>query len=323
MLLTFITHHYESIEIKQTKKLVCSKSSNTIMLLKVVLSVFLFGFIEVLLLEKVDDQFPYKLLQKPECNSYKGNFTKLTLIVKSAVKNVKRRNAIRETWGNEKQNLPFVNIRTVFNIGYTSLAVMRQKVIQESVNFKDIIESDFEDTYENLTIKTAMGIKWAKRMCESSDFFLFVDDDIYILLSRLVHYIRWSRFDRNTRLYLGHVNWNLHPTRNESNKKAFVSLTDYSEKVYPPYVSGGCVILSRRSLEAMSVGMQQSPFIRFDDVFMGVTAMTMGIHPTHLNEAMSFFKGNFSIFQTAIVVTSFNHKRIRYIRKYLNTRGWH
>ena len=45
---------------------------------------------------------------------------------------------------------------------------------------RDIIVFDFIDHYENLTLKTMMGMKWATEMCPKVQSVLKIDDDMTI-----------------------------------------------------------------------------------------------------------------------------------------------
>ena len=120
------------------------------------------------------------------------NFRSLRVVflIKSAIEDFHRRMAIRNSWGFEKRfsDVPF---RTVFLLGshfedYESKA----KVNAEAVKYKDIVQTEFFDSYYNNTIKTMMGFKWVIKYCLNSKFYMFVDDDIYVSVRNVLRFIR-------------------------------------------------------------------------------------------------------------------------------------
>ena len=112
-------------------------------------------------------------------------------LVKSAISNVKNRNAIRKTWGYEKR-FADVQIRTVFLLGsdVSSESGVQTNIDSENEKYHDIIQGDFIDTYYNNTLKTLMGMKWAAEFCQNSRFYFFVDDDFYVSTRNLLRFLR-------------------------------------------------------------------------------------------------------------------------------------
>lgn len=133
---------------------------------------------------------------KHKCNNADQSIIapRLVFIVKSAMPNFARRNAIRNSWGFEKR-LSDVIIRTVFVLGTSNQATddneSMQKLIDiELENYRDIVQADFIDTYFNNTIKTMMGFRWAIKFCNRSKFYMFVDDDFYVSAKNVLRFIR-------------------------------------------------------------------------------------------------------------------------------------
>ena len=55
-----------------------------------------------------------------------------------------------------------------------------------------IVQGDFDDTYFNNTVKTAMGLRWAVESCARSRFYMFVDDDYYVSNRNVLAYLHNS-----------------------------------------------------------------------------------------------------------------------------------
>jgi hypothetical protein len=89
----------------------------------------------------------------------------LLMLIHSAPANLKKRNVIRETWG---QHTP--TIETFFLVGYSEQ--YKLDLIKENTLYKDLIQGNFMDTYRNVTYKHIMALKWVTYHCSSKFFIL-------------------------------------------------------------------------------------------------------------------------------------------------------
>ena len=60
----------------------------------------------------------------------------------------------------------------LYLIGITNDEILTSEVKQEHVNFGDIIQLCFYETYLNLTLKTLLGFKWATELCTNAHFII-------------------------------------------------------------------------------------------------------------------------------------------------------
>jgi beta-1,3-galactosyltransferase 1 len=74
----------------------------------------------------------------------------------------------------------------LYLIGITNDEILTSQVKQEHVNFGDIIQLCFYETYLNLTPKTLLGFKWASEFCSSAHFIIHIDDNVYVNINRLL-----------------------------------------------------------------------------------------------------------------------------------------
>lgn len=58
-------------------------------------------------------------------------------------------------------------IRTVFLIGQTENNDTQDRIIEESHTYNDLIQERFLDTYNNLTLKSVMMLKWINMNCDA------------------------------------------------------------------------------------------------------------------------------------------------------------
>ena len=109
---------------------------------------------------------------------------RLVFLVKSAIGNTDKRAAIRKSWGNEKR---FSDVL----VGQSLTNVKLQAEIEAELRLhNDIVQGDFDDTYFNNTVKTAIGLRWAVESCAKSRFYMFVDDDYYVSNRNVLAYLR-------------------------------------------------------------------------------------------------------------------------------------
>lgn len=52
-------------------------------------------------------------------------------------------------------------------------SVVQRKILAESEKYRDIIQEDFIDSYNNLTLKSIMMLKWITNSCNESGEFYF------------------------------------------------------------------------------------------------------------------------------------------------------
>lgn len=100
----------------------------------------------------------------------------ILFLVKTALPNYERRSVIRRTWGDEKRFEAFddLQIRTVFLVGTSAKNDLQLNLDKEEATFGDIVQTGFMDTYNNVTLKTISGMKWAFEHCQNASFIVFV-----------------------------------------------------------------------------------------------------------------------------------------------------
>lgn len=233
--------------------------------------------------------------------------TRLIYIVKSAPEHFDLRIAIRNTWGYERR-FSDVQIRTVFVLGTRIDSELQQQIDKESVQYRDIVQVNFVDTYYNNTIKTMMGMKWAVTFCNESKFYMFVDDDYYVSTKNVLLFVRnpvnYPEYIRklkgkllkeameyelphDVKLYAGFVFFTA-PHRHLTSKW-YVSIKEYPFHMWPPYVTAGAYILSQEALLDLYYTSFYTEHFKFDDVYVGLLAKKAGIEPFHVEE-FHFYK---------------------------------
>ncbi|CAC5410821.1 unnamed protein product [Mytilus coruscus] len=220
---------------------------------------------------------PYIYIRKPStiCNSTGYNpDPNLLILVKSNVLQIGRRMAIRATWG----NLTNTSIHIAFLLGYSPLV---ESFIKMEYNVhKDLVQEDFIDRYRNNTLKTIMGFNWAASYCRQAKFVLFVDDDYYVNIPNLINLIKNIRKSKNQNVFIGHNQTHTEVQRNKNNKW-YVSTEDYPNTNWPPFISGGSMLLSMDIVTKFANTFPYVKMITLDDVYLGMVAKILKIKLTH------------------------------------------
>ena len=132
------------------------------------------------------NEFQYSLNPGKEFCSNKSKLF-LIIYVHTTPGNLKRRVAIRETWGNPSL-IPY--IKTVFIMGIVKdLNVMNSIRLEYGV-YKDIVQENFIDSYRNLTYKGIAALKWISTYCSKTNFLLKVDDDMIVDTFALIDHLK-------------------------------------------------------------------------------------------------------------------------------------
>lgn len=242
----------------------------------------------------------------------------LLILVCTAPENLNQRNAIRVSWGGQREARG-LRVQTLFLLGEPSGRHpswgSQDDLVQESAAQGDILQAAFQDSYRNLTLKTLSGLNWADKHCPMARYILKTDDDVFVnvpeLVSELVrrggHWEQWERGLETRReaeaeagdeewgggsptlgsqpvplLYLGRVHWRVHPSRTPGGKHQ-VSEEQWPATwgPFPPYASGTGYVLSASAVQLILRVASRAPTLPLEDVFVGVSARRGGLAPTH------------------------------------------
>ncbi|TKS68600.1 Beta-1,3-galactosyltransferase 2 [Collichthys lucidus] len=229
----------------------------------------------------------YKFIMEdtPTCKS-KTPF--LVLMVPVAPSNIAARDAIRKTWGNEKLVLGQL-VETLFILGLPGGADAEQqqeRLKQENLQHHDLIQSDFQDSYRNLTIKTMMMLEWLDAHCVKASYIMKVDSDIFVHVYNLVKLLLNPNTAKQNYM-TGLVWWHSPVLRNPSNK-FYMPKAVIAEPEYPPYPLGMAYVMSLDLPgKILGVSTQIKP-LYIEDVYLGLCLKRLGISPTDPPENTMF-----------------------------------
>jgi len=189
-----------------------------------------------------------------------------------------QRDAIRATWGSNARKLldgPLQkpDIRIVFVVGLPSLAVpqvRREKPVKtmhdadfaklrhESELYGDLVVADFVDAYRRLTVKSLIGMHWARTWCSSAQYIVKVDDDVFLFVDLLPEVVqRWRRSkvaadrgidDDKNDLMIGSLNVDAKVQRRGVWR---VDRRTFAADRFPPYCSGNVYVMTSSAVDLL------------------------------------------------------------------------
>ena len=164
--------------------------------------------------------------------------------------------------------------------GPVGLETLAAALGEESATYRDIIQEDFVDSYNNLTLKTIMAFKWASLKCTVAKFFMKTDDDMFVNLNSLKDAVTKYSFVLEKGIG-GYCNLSREPIRSKTEKWS-VTYEMYPNKLYPPYCSGTGYVTSMNVVEKVYKVSKDVPFIYLEDVYVSLCLNRLGLNATHL-----------------------------------------
>ncbi|XP_065663700.1 beta-1,3-galactosyltransferase 1 isoform X2 [Hydra vulgaris] len=217
------------------------------------------------------------------------------ILVHSSAENIKRRLAIRYSWGSpqnrfNKQLTSNLTYSTVFAVGRSLSTAVNKMIAQEASLYSDILFIDILDTYRNLSYKTLNSLIWSSNYCRPN-FLLKTDDDCYV---NVVNILNFLKSEPLLPLYTGRVQWFMPPNR-DNTSKFYISVNDYNAFLLPPYVSGGGILLSGDLIPRLVSASQQKKIIPNEDANLGILMNNIGVLPRENIHILPFIYCNDSI----------------------------
>ena len=208
----------------------------------------------------------------------------LLIVVTSAIKNGKARQAIRDTLSKDAAQYNG-QIKVIFLLGMISNSDHEQNRISEgdvgieAIQFGDVLQASFIDSYYRLTIKSLSMLKFFSNHCRSRVKYLMkVDDDIYINVKEVLKLI-----SVNTELNLltGDLISKAAPMTSGKWYAPPYMLSPYIKgSTYPDYLSGTAYLMSHTTAEILYRTSMLTPAFHLEDVYI------TGILPEAYNQKL-------------------------------------
>ncbi|KAK9886752.1 hypothetical protein WA026_018404 [Henosepilachna vigintioctopunctata] len=206
----------------------------------------------------------------------------LLIVIHSAPRHFENRKVIRLTWATNGSKKKLLFMIGSPDQNATDSSELQNQILEESRNFRDIIQGSFVDSYSNLTYKHVMAYKYTIYHCNHTKLVLKTDDDVFVNINNLLNYIYWDLPDYGVEKLLLCNLWDRAMVRRSYRSKYRVSFDEYSAKTFPVYCSGWFILYSPDVVFSLYQEAQKSQYFWIDDVFLtGILAKRLNI--THYN----------------------------------------
>uniref|UniRef100_A0A8C5M372 Hexosyltransferase n=1 Tax=Leptobrachium leishanense TaxID=445787 RepID=A0A8C5M372_9ANUR len=226
----------------------------------------------------------FTLLPKINCEK---NSPFLVMLITSMHSQKEACMAIRQTWGKART----INGKYVAAFFLLGTSVSRDQndqatLVEEHNTYHDIIQWDFTDVYCNLTLKTILGLDWIHHFCPQATFAMKTDTDMFVNPIYLVYLLLQKNISLN--FFTGFLKPNEFPIRNVLSKW-YVRRNEYPFEKYPPICSGTGYVFSVDVAQKIQSISTSVPFMKLEDVYMGLCLERLKIPLQDLHDKQTFF----------------------------------
>lgn len=204
----------------------------------------------------------------------------LVLVVPVAPQNLEAREAIRQTWGSQSV-VQGEEVHTLFMLGVTEgehAEQVQEEIKQENLKHGDLIQSNFLDSYLNLTIKTMVIMDWLATRCSTAAYGMKIDSDMFLNIDNLV--IMLKKPDVPKENYLTGMLMFNRPVVRSKDSKWYVPEELFPDPIYPPYTLGmGYVFSNDLSGKFVEISKSIKPF-NIEDAYVGMCMTRLGLQLT-------------------------------------------
>lgn len=191
------------------------------------------------------------------------------------MKNKDRRDAIRRSYGVNSLYKGF-KAKFVFLIG-ASADEPSSLVEDELEEHDDILFGDFVDSFHNLTFKDSMFFTWTIHNCPDVQWAFKGDDDVLVNPFGLMAFIEENKEYEEAGIWGNKLPQQPKVKKDKSGVGKKYGDDIWPEDKYPPYVSGGGLVINRKAIFALQENIKITPIIPIDDAFIGVCMRRAGL----------------------------------------------
>ena len=191
----------------------------------------------------------------------------LVIFIHSATYKTERRHYIRSTFCSISE-FKGKSIKCVFVIGQTNNHDVQTELFKEASTFNDIVQSNFTDSYRNLTYKQVLGLYWVHKFCNQSKFVIKIDDDVVVNMPLVVdHLENKTKNNMTTNMFECRYYLRDGPERNP-HSKWYLTSDEYPFSRFPPYCTGYSIIMTADVVRKLLTATKFVPFFWIDDVYV-------------------------------------------------------
>ncbi|NWX36027.1 B3GT2 galactosyltransferase, partial [Notiomystis cincta] len=228
----------------------------------------------------------------------------LVLLISTTAAELLHRSAIRKSWGDEAA-VPGVDIVRLFMLGIDTKGGHEDVLLKESEQYHDIIQQDFLDTYNNLTLKTLMGMRWVASYCSGTRFAMKTDSDVFVNTKHLIEKLLRPLPSPTQNYFTGHLMKGHSPIRYKASKW-YISEEEFPGNRYHPFCSGTGYVFSGDVAAKIVNASLTIKYIHLEDVYVGFCLNAKGVEivPPPQHSLFNLHKVPFSPCVYSKIITS-------------------
>ncbi|XP_037078768.1 N-acetyllactosaminide beta-1,3-N-acetylglucosaminyltransferase 4-like [Pollicipes pollicipes] len=205
-------------------------------------------------------------------------------MVQSAPAHTNIRSVIRHTWA--RPAISRDDIVLAFVVAAVGDTVEQRNIDYEQSLYGDLVQANFVDHYNNLTLKTLASLEWVDKYCPDALFTLKVDDDVFLNVNNLMKFVEQHHQQRRT--IFGNVVFNPKPDRNKESRY-YVSPKIWDKTKYPRYTGGPLYLISGDSVRGLRQRVLERPYFFIEDVLVtGIGAKLAGVRRLRAPEFFTY-----------------------------------
>jgi hypothetical protein len=156
------------------------------------------------------------------------------------------------------------NITVFFVIGEPHENNKQIDLESEVLEYKDIIQFGFKDSYYNLTLKHIALIRWAYQKCSKAKYVMKTDNDALIKIRYLVKNLHTFETGMT-----GYIHLDLDPKRSLDDVYLNPECV-YPDRQFPVFILGGAYLMTRDVIQPLLRTLEQysGSVIEMDDIFI-------------------------------------------------------
>ena len=192
----------------------------------------------------------------------------LLIYIQSHWEHFMKRRILRNTWAS-KSTFVNVSVRVVFILGKPEKIDDQIKINTEQLIYGDIIETDFTESFQNISLKSKIAMKWIHENCSSSKYVLKTDDDMFVNMFELFEHIL-PTIDRKKNLIACHVKEKGTSTIiRDKNSKWYIPDNIFPNMTsLPRFCTGYAVVMTTALVHELYKASRRAPIVPVDDVYM-------------------------------------------------------
>ncbi|KAF0314532.1 Beta-1,3-galactosyltransferase 2 [Amphibalanus amphitrite] len=209
----------------------------------------------------------------------RGRDLRLVILITTAPGHQRQRKAIRLTWGGSVAQRRDVTL--LFFLGRAA-EPHQSAVDEEQQTYGDIVQGNFVDAYNNLTLKSAVMLEWLDTFCPEARMILKTDDDMFINTDNLLKFV--DVHSKDTNKLFGRLARRWKPNRSVKSKY-YLSPESFAGKYLPDFVTGPAYVMTGDLVKPLYQATLDAKFLTLEDVLVtGVVADKLHIKRVHAKE---------------------------------------